>query len=104
MSKDAYGKENKTMIAMNDDDLMSFGKHKNKKMVDIPANYLLWLFDQDWLKAKYPFVWGYIYNSRAALDKEKIEIPKPKTRVKSYIANYDEGYDPDSFFMEPPDF
>ncbi len=33
-----------------DSDLMEFGAHKGKKLIDIPAGYLLWLDEQDWLK------------------------------------------------------
>lgn len=30
-----------------DKDLMPFGKHKGKKIADVPPSYLLWLYDQD---------------------------------------------------------
>lgn len=30
---------------MNDDDEMPFGKHKGKRMADVPSDYLLWLWD-----------------------------------------------------------
>ena len=26
---------------------MPFGKHKNKKMIDVPAEYLMWLYDNN---------------------------------------------------------
>lgn len=30
------------MRKLEDDDLIPFGQHKGKRMIDIPANYLLW--------------------------------------------------------------
>ncbi|MHA1344951.1 MAG: putative quorum-sensing-regulated virulence factor [Candidatus Heimdallarchaeaceae archaeon] len=30
---------------MTDNDLMPWGKHKNKKMKDVPSQYLLWLYE-----------------------------------------------------------
>jgi hypothetical protein len=34
---------------MTDDSLMPFGKYKGKKMIDVPARYLLWLNDQPYI-------------------------------------------------------
>lgn len=31
-------------MALEDDSLMPFGSHKGKQMIDVPADYLLWLF------------------------------------------------------------
>lgn len=32
---------------MTDESIMPFGKHKGKKMADVPADYLLWLYEND---------------------------------------------------------
>ena len=32
---------------MEDDDIISFGAHKGKRLIDVPASYLLWLYDND---------------------------------------------------------
>lgn len=32
---------------MKDDSLMPFGKHQGDKMIDVPADYLIWLFEND---------------------------------------------------------
>jgi hypothetical protein len=32
-------------IPMTDDSLMPFGKHKGKKMANVPAYYLMWLWE-----------------------------------------------------------
>ena len=29
---------------MDDNDLMPFGKHKGKKLIDVPDNYLIWIY------------------------------------------------------------
>lgn len=31
---------------MNDNSIMPFGKHKGKKLANVPAQYLLWLYNQ----------------------------------------------------------
>jgi uncharacterized protein (DUF3820 family) len=32
---------------MKDDDVMPFGMHKGKKLANVPADYLIWLFEND---------------------------------------------------------
>lgn len=34
-------------MILNDSSPMPFGKHKNKKMEDVPASYLIWLYDNN---------------------------------------------------------
>ena len=33
------------MPQLSDTSLMPFGKHKGKRMIDVPAKYLLWLYE-----------------------------------------------------------
>jgi uncharacterized protein (DUF3820 family) len=40
-----------TMTILNDDDLMSFGIHKGKKLIEVPDAYLLWFWN--WKKEEY---------------------------------------------------
>ena len=54
---------------MNDDDPMPFGKHKGRKMSEVPARYLDWLRDQDWL-AQWPDVRSYVEDNETVLDEE----------------------------------
>lgn len=35
----------------NDDTVMPWGKHKGQKLGKIPASYLLWLYEQPWIKS-----------------------------------------------------
>lgn len=60
---------------LRDLDPMPFGKFKNKKMKDVPAWYLDWLVDEQWLLDKWPQVKAYIDLNRAVIDKE-LEDPK----------------------------
>lgn len=32
---------------MNDESIMLFGMHKGKKLANVPANYLLWLYENE---------------------------------------------------------
>lgn len=32
---------------MTDEDIMTFGVHKGKKLANVPDDYLLWLYDMD---------------------------------------------------------
>lgn len=36
--------------ALTDKDPMPFGKHKGQKMINVPASYLLWLWDDPMFK------------------------------------------------------
>ena len=58
--------------ALKDDMLMDFGKYKDKKMSEIPASYLIWCGDQDWIANK-PRLQRYIEKNRDALEEEIAE-------------------------------
>jgi protease II len=47
---------------------MPFGTHKGTLMDDVPASYLAWLRDQDWI-GKWPEVESYIKAHKASIDK-----------------------------------
>ena len=59
-------------MPLEDDTPMPHGEHKGTNMEDIPADYLLWLDDQPWLKAstKWKEVREYIDDSRLWLEDE----------------------------------
>lgn len=58
-----------------DTDPMPFGKHQGKKMEDVPASYLLWLWNDG---VNHPGVKAYIEDAMSALEKEC-----PDTTVKN---------------------
>lgn len=35
------------MSALTDSDVMTFGQHKGEKLANVPARYLIWLYDED---------------------------------------------------------
>ena len=55
------------MNALTDEDIMPFGKHKGKRMADVPASYLVWLRS---VNTEHRGVMGYIEDSWEAIKKE----------------------------------
>lgn len=51
---------NPNKTTMDDTSRMPFGKHKNVMLVNVPADYLLWLYKQDWVETKFPSLYRYI--------------------------------------------
>lgn len=44
-----------------DDDLMTFGEHKDCRMRDVPLDYLRWLADQTWFGPdSHPGLYEYV--------------------------------------------
>jgi hypothetical protein len=58
------------MNALEDWDLMPFGKHKNRPMQDVPANYFHWLWVQGKKDEKDCPVADYIRRNISALKQE----------------------------------
>lgn len=54
-------------MALKDSSPMPFGKYAGKAMIDVPAVYLIWLFDQG---VNNPDVKEYILDNLDALKKE----------------------------------
>ena len=54
---------------LTDEDTMPFGKHKGKKMVLVPADYLDWLRGQEWI-GDWPALAGYLGVMKEAIDSE----------------------------------
>lgn len=57
---------------LSDNSLMPFGKYKNEKMANVPASYLLWLYDNDKCNS---YVKEYIEDN---LDVLRVEIEREK--------------------------
>ncbi len=53
-----------------DSTVMPFGKHKGAKLSDVPASYLLWLFEQTWIK-DWPGLYAYLKKNENLLMSEK---------------------------------
>ncbi len=52
---------------LTDASLMPFGKYKGVQLIDVPASYLLWAFDQEWCRGS---VKEYIAENLDVLKKE----------------------------------
>jgi len=52
---------------MNDNDLMPFGKHKGKKLIAVPDEYLLWLYENANSKQIFSPLLVYIYDNLASI-------------------------------------
>lgn len=54
---------------LTDNDLMPWGQHKDTKMIDVPASYLLWLHEENKTSGNNP-VGLYIKNNLEVLKKQ----------------------------------
>ena len=63
---------------------VQFKAHANKPLIQVPADYLLWAYDQPWVKAKYPELCVYIDENRAALDAEQGENEQARYMDKTF--------------------
>lgn len=52
-----------------DSDIMSWGKHKGKRIGDVPASYLLWFYEQDWAQSR-ASLFAYVAKHYVRLEKE----------------------------------
>ena len=55
-----------------DDSVMPWGAHKGKRLRDIQPSYLLWLFEQPWIK-DYAGLHAYLKKNEDLLMEEKRE-------------------------------
>lgn len=56
-----------------DTSLMPFGKYKNKRLIDVPAVYLLWLYNNN---CNHEGLMKYITENLESLNLEVSKIPK----------------------------
>ena len=60
-----------------DSTVMPWGKHKGQKLLDLPAAYLLWLYEQTWIK-DWPGLYLYLKAHEDQLMKEKVDSEDQK--------------------------
>ena len=68
------------MAALRDTDLMPFGLHRGKQMIDVPAKYLLYLKDNGLRKGN---VMSYILDNLEVLEKEVAEEKEKRGNRRS---------------------
>lgn len=64
---------------MTDTSLMPFGKYRGNKLANVPANYLIWLYDNNKVGGELK---KYIEDNRALLDLEATPNPVIETKYK----------------------
>lgn len=70
-------KKNKNMIHFTDQSLMPYGKYKGQKMANVPADYLIWLLDNDKCSGD---VKKYIQDNKSFLELESKQNRKQQNR------------------------
>lgn len=55
-------------MILTDESIIQFGAHKGKKLANVPAHYLLWMYDQHWCNKDYK---KYIEDNMDVLKKDK---------------------------------
>ena len=55
---------------MDDNSLMTFGKHKGKKLKDVPAEYLLWWYYLEDSDKQNEELWYYIDDNFESIEQE----------------------------------
>ncbi len=76
---------------MNDNSLMPWGEHKGKKLGDIPAGYLLWLFGQPWI-VEHRELYAYLKENEKCLLEESSEEDRQLGHVDGEDDDTFEGY------------
>lgn len=59
---------NTEMVHFNDNTLMPFGKYKGQKLANVPSEYLLYIYDQEWLNEG--ALKTYIKENKLTLERE----------------------------------
>ena len=67
-----------------DDDLMPWGKHKDIKLSEVPPSYLLWLYEQPWIR-DWPQLHGYLKaNEKTIMVEKRNDEPDYGNDMRSY--------------------
>lgn len=53
-------------------DKMPFGKYKGWTFEETPANYLIWLYDQDWCKTSWLAIRDFIHRNYEEIEEEAL--------------------------------
>lgn len=67
-------------MVLTDYDRMPFGQHKNEKMANVPAKYLLWLYDE-WTQPNPRF--GFVNKDVKAYIEENMDVLKQEINKKA---------------------
>lgn len=78
------GKNDEKYKPFTDEDKILFGKHSGRKLANVPASYLLWLWDQPKFHHN-----GYEHEVRVRLYiKDNLEVLKKEVSEQSKLRKY----------------
>ena len=60
-----------------DETVMPWGAHEGKKLSDVPPSYLLWLYEQPWIR-EWPGLYAYLKDHEDLLIAEREETTDPE--------------------------
>lgn len=69
-------------MKLTDESLMPFGKHKGEKMANVPASYLLWLYDEYTMPN--PRI-GFIHREVLAYIEENLDVLREEMKKNSHV-------------------
>lgn len=69
-------------MKLTDESLMPFGKHKGEKMANVPASYLLWLYDEYTMPNPR---FGFIHRDVLAYIEENLDVLKEEMKRNSHV-------------------
>jgi uncharacterized protein (DUF3820 family) len=64
-------------MALTDESIMPFGKHKGKEMANVPASYLLWIYDE-WTLPNPRF--GFVHQEVKTYIEENLDVLKKEVK------------------------
>ncbi|MFK2681118.1 putative quorum-sensing-regulated virulence factor [Bacteroides fragilis] len=64
-------------MALTDESPMPFGKHKGEKMANVPASYLLWIYDE-WTLPSPRF--GFVHKEVKEYIEENLDVLKKEVK------------------------
>ena len=66
-------------MKLTDESLMPFGKYKGEKMVNVPASYLMWIYDE-WTLPNPRF--GFAYKDVKVYIEENLDVLQEEIKKK----------------------
>ena len=73
---------------LGENDAFPFGVHKGEKMIAIPAQYLSWISNQEWI-SEWPAIVAYIKKNQKAINQDL----KHRSREHDYRSSWDDSED-----------
>lgn len=69
-------------MKLTDESLIPFGKHKGEKMANVPASYLLWLYDEYTMPNPR---FGFIHRGVLEYIEENLDVLREEMKKNSHV-------------------